>query len=73
VREPVSRKTTVRLTKQLAEWLDDVSARTGLSRSRIIREHLERARAGSVFPFMRLAGAVRGAKDLSSRKGFSGR
>jgi hypothetical protein len=33
---------------------------------------LERARAaGSGRPFMRLAGSVRGPKDLSTRKGFS--
>jgi predicted transcriptional regulator len=68
----MSHTTTVRLTKELADWLDEVSARTGLSRSRIIREQLERARAGSGSRrFMALAGTVRGAKDLSSRKGFS--
>jgi predicted transcriptional regulator len=64
--------TTVRLTKELAAWLDDVAARTGLSRGRIIRDQLERARAGAGNrSFMKLAGVVRGPKDLSSRKGFS--
>jgi predicted transcriptional regulator len=66
----MSHTTTVRLTKELAEWLDEVAAKTGLSRGRIIRDQLERAR-GRSRAFMKLAGAVRGPKDLSSRKGFS--
>src|SRR5438874_3885838 len=37
--------TTVRLTEELAAWLDEVASRTGLSRGRIIRDQLERARA----------------------------
>jgi hypothetical protein len=65
---------TVRLTKPLAEWLEDEAAATGLSQGRIVREHLEKAKAAARSrPFMRLAGSVRGAKDLSSRKGFSRR
>jgi predicted DNA-binding protein len=64
--------TTVRLTKELADWLEELSSRTGLSQSQIIREQLERARANARNrSYMRLAGAVRGARDLSSRKGFS--
>ena len=52
--------------------MDDVAAKTGLSRGRIIRDQLERARAHSRSrPFMKLAGAARGPKDLSSRRGFS--
>lgn len=63
---------TVRLTTELAAWLEQLSVRTGLSQGRIVRDQLEKARAGaSSQRFMRLAGAVRGAKDLSSRKGFS--
>jgi hypothetical protein len=63
---------TVRLTKELADWLDEVSARTGVSQGKIIRDQLERARSQSASQaFMRLAGSVRGAKDLSARKGFS--
>lgn len=63
---------TVRLTKELAAWLQHVAAKTGVSQGRIIREQLERARAQSAKQsFMRLAGSVRGARDLSSRKGFS--
>jgi len=67
----MSHTTTIRLTKELAEWLDEVAAKTGLSRGRIIRDQLERAR-GRSRSFMKLAGTVRGAKDLSTRKGFSG-
>ncbi|OGA13552.1 MAG: hypothetical protein A3G25_19590 [Betaproteobacteria bacterium RIFCSPLOWO2_12_FULL_63_13] len=68
----MSQTITVRLTKQLANWLDDASKRSGIPRGRIIREQLERARnSGADQSFMRLAGAVRGARDLSSRKGFS--
>ncbi len=64
--------TTVRLTEELAAWLDEVASRTGLSRGRIIRDQLERARANARNgSFMKLAGVVRGPKDLSSRKGFT--
>ena len=63
---------SVRLTEELAAWLEETAARTGVSQSRIIREQLERAKAGDANrPFMRLAGSVRGARDLSTRKGFS--
>lgn len=68
----MSHTITVRLTDRQAEWLDEVSERTGVPRSRIIREQLERAMASSEQPFMRLAGAVAGPRDLSERKGFSG-
>jgi hypothetical protein len=63
---------TVRLTKELAEWLEGVAKRTGASQGSIVREQLEKARARSSHQaFLRLAGAVRGPRDLSSRKGFS--
>ena len=63
---------TIRLTHELAEWLEQVSEQTGLPQGRIVREQLEKARAASsVRPYMRLAGKVRGARDLSTRKGFS--
>lgn len=62
---------TVRLPEELAEWLQETAARTGVSQGRIIREQLERARARSDRPFMRLAGLVKGHRDLSARKGFS--
>lgn len=63
---------SVRLTKDLAEWLEQTAAKTGLSQGRIVRDQLEQARArGSSQSFLKLAGSVRGPKDLSSRKGFS--
>ena len=63
---------TVRLTPELAAWLKETSARTGVPQGAIIREQLERARGDSDVPaFMKLAGAVSGARDLSARKGFS--
>ena len=68
----MSQTTTVRLTKDLAAWLEEVSAKTGVSQGKLIRDQLERARAGERSrSFMKLAGAVRGPKDLSARKGFS--
>jgi predicted transcriptional regulator len=63
---------TIRLPEELAEWLEETAARTGVSQGRIVREQLERARASAASRgFMRLAGRVRGPKDLSRRKGFS--
>ncbi len=63
---------SVRLTKDLAEWLEQTAAKTGLSQGRIVREQLEQARArASRQSFLKLAGTVKGAKDLSSRKGFT--
>jgi predicted transcriptional regulator len=68
----MSQTITVRLTKDLAEWLEETAARTGVSQGRIIRDQLQSARAAhSTRPFLRLAGAIRGPKDLSRRKGFS--
>ena len=65
---------TVRIDKDLAEWLESEAARTGLSQGTIIRTELERARrARGSRSFMRLAGTIEGARDLSRRKGFSGR
>jgi hypothetical protein len=63
---------TIRLDRPLAEWLEQEAAQTGQSQGKIVRDQLEKARAGaSVRPFMRLAGRVRGSRDLSTRKGFS--
>lgn len=64
---------TVRLHKDLAEWLEDEAAKTGVPQGRIVRDQLEKARATSAQPFMRLAGSIQGTRDLSARKGFSKR
>ena len=62
---------TVRLDKDLAAWLEQEAERTGVSQGKIVRDQLDKARTGgAVRPFMRLAGAARGPRDLSSRKGF---
>jgi hypothetical protein len=63
---------TVRLPKDLAAWLDETSARTGISQGQLVRRQLEKGRAADTGkPFMRLAGSVAGPRDLSRRKGFS--
>lgn len=68
----MSQTITIRLTKELAAWLEDLSARTGQPQGKIIRDELERARARTADQeFMRLAGVIKGPRDLSSRKGFS--
>lgn len=65
---------TVRLTRELATWLEELAAKTGVPQGKIVRDQLERAKASNARQsFLRLAGAVRGPKDLSSRKGFSRR
>lgn len=69
----MGRTITIRLSKELADWLARVAAQTGMPRGKIVRDLLERAKANdSSRPFMRLAGAARGPKDLSRRKGFAG-
>ena len=68
----MSHTLTVRLSKELAAWLEEVAAKTGVPQGKIVRDQLEKARAtGPRHGFMRLAGSVRGPRDLSSRKGFS--
>lgn len=63
---------TVRLTKDLAAWLEQAAAKSGVSQGKIVRDQLEKAKAtGAHQSFMRLAGSVRGPRNLSSRKGFS--
>jgi hypothetical protein len=63
---------TIRLDSDLAAWLEAESVKTGVSQGKIVREQLEKAKAGrAAQPFMRLAGSARGPRDLSRRKGFS--
>jgi len=64
---------TVRLPQDLAKWLDEAARNSGVSRGAIIRTELERVRKSSKQSFLRLAGAVEGPADLSTRKGFSGK
>jgi hypothetical protein len=68
----MSHTITIRLNTDLAEWLEQKAAKTGVSQGKLIRDQLEKARAGSRKQgFLKLAGSVRGPKDLSERKGFS--
>lgn len=68
----MSHTITVRLGRELAEWLEDSARRAGVPQGRIVREQLEKARSASRRQaFLRLAGTVRGPRDLSSRRGFS--
>ena len=68
----MSHTITIRLSKELADWLARVASQTGVPQGKIVRDQLERAKANdSSRPYMRLAGAVRGPKDLSRRKGFA--
>jgi len=70
----MSQTIAVRLTKELARWLEETSKRSGIPRGDSIREQLEKARnSGADQSFKRLAGTVRGARDLSTRKGFRAR
>jgi len=67
---------TIRVPKPLSDWLQEKSARTGMSQGQIVREQLERLRRGDkkTKNFMRLAGVIKnGPRDLSTRKGFSKR
>ena len=68
----MSHTITVRLSKNLATWLEETAVQLGVSQGQFIREQLEKAKArDSGRSFMRLAGAVRGPKKLSTRRGFS--
>ncbi len=68
----MSHTITIRLTKELADWLQERVQSTGLPAGRIIREQLERARVdGGNSRFLRHAGKITGPRNLSSRKGFA--
>ena len=69
----MSHTITIRVHEDLARWIEGAAKEMGVSKGRLIREQLERAREGDLRGrrFMHLAGVVRGAKDLSTRKGFS--
>lgn len=69
----MSHTLTIRLQDDLAEWVETTAKAVGVSQGRLIREQLEKARREDVQNrrYMRLAGSVRLARDLSTRKGFS--
>ncbi|MFN0165821.1 MAG: hypothetical protein ACKV22_05260 [Bryobacteraceae bacterium] len=43
----------------------------GVPKGKIVRDQLELDRKSKHRPFLHPAGSIKGAKDLSSRKGFS--
>jgi hypothetical protein len=69
----MSHTITIRLDKDLADWLEETAARSGVPQGKIVRDQLEKARASAGSrSYMRLAGSIRGLpRDLSRRKGFS--
>ena len=68
----MARNLTIRLSDDLARWLERTSRRLGISRSSLVRQELERVRTAKKQPrFMLLAGSVDGPPSLSSRKGYS--
>jgi len=68
----MSQTITIRLTAELAEWLQERRRQTGLPVSRIIRYRLEQAKSETGNQrFLRHAGKISGPRDLSSRKGFA--
>lgn len=67
----MSRTITIRLTEDLAEWLEKNSRKSGVPQGKIVRDQLEKAKSSEKKAFMRLAGKIFGPKDLSQRKGFS--
>ena len=70
----MSKILTIRLGDELLDWLKGTSRRTGIPMGKLIREQLENARdKGTKQNFLRLGGAINGARDLSQRKGFSRR
>ena len=67
----MSNTITIRLPEELDQWLEEESRITGLSKSRIVREQLERSRTEKRRqPFLDLAGSMEGAPDLSQKRGF---
>jgi hypothetical protein len=68
----MSKTVTIRLSDELAAWLEEASKQSGIPKGRIVREQLEKAqKRGNIPSFMRIAGSVKGPRDLSARKGFS--
>ena len=66
--EQMSNTITVRVPEELAEWLEHTARKTGLPKSRIVRQELEKARNSAKRPFLRWAGAIAGPGDLSMRR-----
>jgi len=64
---------TIRLPKDLSDWLDNASREAGVPRGRLIRMELERVRrTGVQKPFMKHLGSLDLEPDASMRKGLVG-
>ena len=67
----MSNTITVRLPEELRLWLEEQSHATGLSKGRIVREHLELSRLREARqPFLDLAGSIEADPGLSRKRGF---
>jgi predicted DNA-binding protein len=62
---------TVRIPTDLAEWLEATARQRGVTKAQVARDALEGLRNAGAREFLRLAGAVSGARNLSVRQGFS--
>jgi predicted transcriptional regulator len=71
--EQMGNTITIRIPEDLAAWLDEAARKAGVSKGRLIRDELERARRSEQRAFMSLAGIGSGPPGLSTRKGFSRR
>ena len=69
----MKRRISICISKPLAAWLKKTAGKQGVSQSELVRDALERARAGSLLPrWAKLMGSIPGLPaDLSMRKGFS--
>jgi hypothetical protein len=68
----MSNKLSIRLPKDLDQWLEAEARKTGLPKGRIVREQLEAARTRKARqPFLDLAGSVDGTPGLSRKRGFA--
>ena len=63
---------TIRLSAELAGWLEARAKQSGVSKGEVVRRQLEKAREGSPKPWAHLVGDLEGLpRDLSMRRGFS--
>lgn len=68
----MSNTITIRLPEDLRKWLEETSRSTGIPIGRLVRNELERAKENQEErPYMKLAGCIKGPRDLSMRKGYS--
>jgi hypothetical protein len=57
----MSHTLTIRISSELAKWLEETAACTGISQGQLIREQIEKVKAeSSNRVFMQLAGSISG-------------